>query len=94
METKSGAPEKLRVAGHFPMIFDECKEASVPFFFCFTKHAGQLNTQVWRLCNFFAKSKDVPGNRPIVNCLEEMKVYDECMVAALNTRKNRLAQQH
>jgi hypothetical protein len=37
----------------------------------------------------FLTPQDIPGNRPIENCLSEMKLYDECMERAIKERRER-----
>jgi len=35
-------------------------------------------------------SSDTIGNRPFINCCDEMKLYDDCMFTALNASQNKI----
>jgi len=75
-EHSMGDEPRLTVAPHFPVVREECKEVAARFFHCFTVNAKMQD------------KNDTVGNRPILACSEEMKKYDDCMVVALEKRRN------
>eukprot|EP01138_Halocafeteria_seosinensis_P013599 gb/GECG01013888.1/.p1 GENE.gb/GECG01013888.1/~~gb/GECG01013888.1/.p1 ORF type:complete len:128 (+),score=19.56 gb/GECG01013888.1/:1-384(+) len=76
---------QLRVSDHFPRRVKACKQVADTFFSCFSSYSRQFNVGE-------KAEEPMPGDvqtgrhfDPLLNakalsfCLDEMKVYDECM---------------